>query len=119
MDAAAALKCSLFTGAGWSYSTIQENGYPRWYHVGSAAGKTMSVHTAGTGGSRSMTPRGRVVASSVLWGRHLRHTPPAAAWWSLPVIQCRFTCPSAPESFFTFYACKGPLPVRGGTSLAE
>ena len=65
MDAAAAP--SLFTGAGWSYSTIQENGYARWYHVGSAAGKTMSVHTTGTGGFWVYDAQGQVVASSVLW----------------------------------------------------
>jgi len=66
MDAAAAPV--LFTGAGWSYSTIQDNGYARWYHVGSAAGKTMTVHAAGTGGFWVYDAQGQVVASSVLWG---------------------------------------------------
>lgn len=66
MDAAAAP--TLFTGAGWSYSTIQDNGYARWYHVGSAAGKTMTVYAAGTGGFWVYDAQGQVVASSVLWG---------------------------------------------------
>ena len=47
--------------------TLEENGYARWYHVGSAAGKTMSVHTTGTGGFWVYDAQGQVVASSVLW----------------------------------------------------
>ena len=66
MDAAAAP--SLFTGAGWSYSTIQENGYARWYQVGAAAGKTMTVQAPQDAGFWVYNADGTVAASSVLWG---------------------------------------------------
>ena len=58
----------LFTGSGWSYSTIQENGYARWYHVGSAAGRTMRVQVPEDGGFWVYDAKGQVTASSVLWG---------------------------------------------------
>lgn len=45
MDAAAAP--TLFTGSGASYTTIQADGYARWYQVGDAAGKTMDRAGAG------------------------------------------------------------------------
>jgi len=58
----------LFTGSGWSYSTIQENGYARWYHVGGAAGRTMRVQVPEDGGFWVYDAKGQVTASSVLWG---------------------------------------------------
>lgn len=58
---------TLYTGSGWSYSTIAETGYARWYHVGSAAGKTMNVQVPQDGGFWVYDAQGQVVASSVLW----------------------------------------------------
>ena len=66
MDAAAAP--NLFTGSGWSYSTIQDDGYARWYQVGSAAGKTMAVQVPEHAGFWVYDAAGQVTASSVLWG---------------------------------------------------
>lgn len=57
----------IFTGDGWSYTTIQENGYARWYHVGSAAGRTMTVQLPEDAGFWVYDTHGQVTASSVLW----------------------------------------------------
>ena len=66
MDAAAAP--ALFTGSGTSYSTVQEDGYARWYQVGGAAGKTMTVQVPEDAGFWVYDAAGQVTASSVLWG---------------------------------------------------
>uniref|UniRef100_UPI00307BF186 serine hydrolase domain-containing protein n=1 Tax=Dysosmobacter welbionis TaxID=2093857 RepID=UPI00307BF186 len=66
MDAAAAP--TLFTGSGASYTTIQEDGYARWYQVGDAAGKTMTVQVPENSGFWVYDGNGQVTASSVLWG---------------------------------------------------
>ena len=58
----------LFTGSGWAYSTIQPDGYARWYQVGSAAGKTMTVQVPEDAGFWVYDAAGQVTASSVLWG---------------------------------------------------
>lgn len=59
---------TLYTGSGWSYSTVQENGYARWYHVGDAAGETMRVQLPAQSGFWVYDADGHVTASSVLWG---------------------------------------------------
>ncbi|QUO37265.1 beta-lactamase family protein [Dysosmobacter sp. Marseille-Q4140] len=56
----------LFTGSGWAYSTIQPDGYARWYQVGSAAGKTMTVQAPEDAGFWVYDASGKVAASSVL-----------------------------------------------------
>lgn len=56
----------LFTGSGWAYSTIQPDGYARWYQVGSAAGKTMTVQVPEDAGFWVYDASGKVAASSVL-----------------------------------------------------
>ena len=66
MDAAAAP--TLFTGSGASYTTIQADGYARWYQVGDAAGKTMTVQVPENSGFWVYDKNGQVTASSVLWG---------------------------------------------------
>ena len=66
MDAAAAP--TLFTGSGASYTTVQEDGYARWYQVGDAAGKTMTVQVPENSGFWVYDGNGQVTASSVLWG---------------------------------------------------
>lgn len=59
----------LFTGSGWSYSTIQPDGYARWYRIGEdAAWTAMSVQAEGEGGFWVYNPEGYLTASSVLWG---------------------------------------------------
>ena len=59
----------LFTGSGWSYSTIQPDGYARWYRIGEdAAWTAMSVQVEGDGGFCVYNPEGYLTASSVLWG---------------------------------------------------
>ena len=59
----------LFTGSGWSYSTIQPDGYARWYRIGEdAAWTAMSVQVEGEGGFWVYNPEGYLTASSVLWG---------------------------------------------------
>lgn len=70
MDAAAAP--TLFTGSGASYTTIQADGYARWYQVGDAAGKTMTVQVPENSGFWVYDGNGQVTASSVLWA-----TPPS------------------------------------------
>ena len=65
MDAAAAPP--LFTGSGASYSTIQADGYARWYQVGAAAGRTMTVQVPEDAGFWVYDAAGQVAASSVLW----------------------------------------------------
>ena len=57
---------ALFTGSGWSYSTIQPDGYARWYQVGTAAGKAMTVQVPENGGFWVYDKNGQVTASSVL-----------------------------------------------------
>ena len=57
---------ALFTGSGWSYSTIQPDGYARWYQVGTAAGKAMTVQVPENGGFWVYDKSGQVTASSVL-----------------------------------------------------
>ncbi len=58
---------TLFTGSGWSWTTIQEDGHARWYHVGAAAGTTMHVTVPEGGGFYVYDSDGQVAASSVLW----------------------------------------------------
>ena len=64
MDAAGAP--DLFTGSGWAYCTIQSDGYARWYQVGDAAGKAMTVQVPQDAGFWVYDRDGQVVASSVL-----------------------------------------------------
>ena len=58
----------LYTGAGWSYSTVQADGYARWYQVGRHAGTTMTVQMPEDAGFWVYDGSGQVTASSVLWG---------------------------------------------------
>lgn len=59
---------SLYGGAS-SWSTIQSNGYARWYQVGpSAAGKTMAVHLPEAGGFAVYNANGTPVAASWAFG---------------------------------------------------
>ena len=59
---------ALFTGSGWSYTTVQADGYARWYHIGgAAAGKTMTVSLPEDAGFWVYDAGGQVTASSVLW----------------------------------------------------
>ena len=57
---------TLFTGSGWAYTTIQDDGYARWYQVGTAAGKTMTVQVPENAGFWVYDAAGQVTASSVL-----------------------------------------------------
>ena len=57
----------LYTGPD-SYSTVQENGYARWYRVGGNAGKSMTVRVPEDAGFWVYDTDGQVAASSVLWG---------------------------------------------------
>ena len=65
-DAAAAP--AIFTGSGTAYTTVQPDGYARWYQVGDAAGKTMTVQVPENSGFWVYDGNGQVTASSVLWG---------------------------------------------------
>ena len=66
MDAAAAE--SLFPGAS-SWSTIQADGYARWYQIGAqAAGKTMAVRLPEAGGFAVYDAAGLPVAASWAYG---------------------------------------------------
>lgn len=66
MDASAVPE--LFTGSGTAYTTVQEDGYARWYTVSdSAAGKTMTVQLPKDAGFWVYDAAGQVTASSVLW----------------------------------------------------
>ena len=66
MDASAVPE--LFTGSGTSYTTVQEDGYARWYTVSDgAAGKTMTVQLPKDAGFWVYDAAGQVTASSVLW----------------------------------------------------
>ena len=49
-------------------STVQENGYARWYRVGGNAGKSMTVRVPEDAGFWVYDTDGQVTASSVLWG---------------------------------------------------
>ena len=51
-----------------SLCTIQENGYARWYHVGSAAGKTMTVTVPASGGFCVYDAAFQPVAASWVYG---------------------------------------------------
>ncbi len=57
----------LFAGGGWSYTTVGEDGYARWYHVGDCAGKSMTVQVPEEAGFWVYDATGAVTASSVLW----------------------------------------------------
>lgn len=57
----------LYTGPD-SYSTVQENGYARWYRVGGNAGKSMTIRVPEDAGFWVYDTDGQVTASSVLWG---------------------------------------------------
>ena len=59
---------TIFTGSGTAYTTIQADGYARWYQVGPAAGKTMTVQLPENAGFWIYGADGQVTASSVLWG---------------------------------------------------
>ena len=65
MDAAAVP--AIYAGAG-SYSTIQSDGYIRWYRTGSAAGKHMQVQVPEGGGFTVYDGNGQTVAASWMWG---------------------------------------------------
>lgn len=66
MDASAVPE--LFTGSGTAYTTVQEDGYARWYTVSdNAAGKTMTVQLPEDAGFWVYDAAGQVTASSVLW----------------------------------------------------
>ena len=66
MDASAVPE--LFTGSGTAYTTVQEDGYARWYTVSDgAAGKTMTVQLPEDAGFWVYDAAGQVTASSVLW----------------------------------------------------
>ena len=58
----------LYAGGGWSYATVGQEGYAKWYHVGDTAGKTMTVQLPASGGFWIYDGQGRLTASSVLWG---------------------------------------------------
>ena len=60
---------TLSTGSeGKAASTIQPDGYARWYKVGdSAGGKTMTVQMPKNAGFWVYDAKGKLVASSVLW----------------------------------------------------
>lgn len=57
----------IYCGAG-AYSTVQPDGYARWYTVGSAAGLTIQVEIEGNGGFYVYDGTGSLAASSVVWG---------------------------------------------------
>ena len=61
------LATDLYTGSGWAYTTVGEEGYARWYHVGDAAGSTMTVQMPEDAGFWVYDASGTVTASSVLW----------------------------------------------------
>lgn len=51
-----------------SYTTVQPDGYARWYKIDSAAGKTMTVTLPEDGGFYVYNAKGQITASSILWG---------------------------------------------------
>ena len=53
---------------GTAYTTVQPDGYARWYQVGPAAGKTMTVQLPENAGFWVYGADGQLTASSVLWG---------------------------------------------------
>jgi len=57
----------LYTGEGRSYTTVQADGYARWYQVGGAAGKAMTVKLPEDGGFWVYDKDWQVTGSSVLW----------------------------------------------------
>lgn len=59
---------ALYTGSGWSYATVQEDGFARWFRTGSAAGRTMTVTMPENCGWWVYDSRMQVAASSVLDG---------------------------------------------------
>lgn len=58
---------ALYTGSGWSYSTVPADGSARWYQTGSAAGRSMTVLLPEDAGFWVYDAAGQVTASSVLW----------------------------------------------------
>lgn len=58
---------ALYTGAGWSYSTVPADGSARWYQTGNAAGRRMTVLLPEDAGFWVYDAAGQVTASSVLW----------------------------------------------------
>ena len=58
---------ALYTGAGWSYSTVPADGSARWYQTGSAAGRSMTVLLPEDAGFWVYDAASQVTASSVLW----------------------------------------------------
>ena len=59
---------NLFAGSGWSYATVGQEGWAKWYHVGDTAGRTMTVQLPEDGGFWVYDGQGQLTASSVLWG---------------------------------------------------
>lgn len=59
----------IYGGSG-AYSTIQPDGYARWYQVGDKAGSTMSVSIPEDAGFYVYRADGTVAASSVLYDDH-------------------------------------------------
>lgn len=65
----------LYAGSGWSYATIQEDGRARWFSVGAAAGKTMTVTLPENAGFYVYDGDGALTASSFLWGDSAAELP--------------------------------------------
>ena len=59
---------NLFAGSGWSYATVGQEGWAKWYHVCDTAGRTMTVQLPEDGGFWVYDGQGQLTASSVLWG---------------------------------------------------
>ena len=57
----------LYTGPG-AYSTIQTDGYARWYQTGRAAGQTLTVTIEGAGGFCVYDTDGKLTAASWAYG---------------------------------------------------
>ena len=58
---------ALWGGEG-AYTTIQPDGYARWYQVGDLAGAALTVELPEEGGFWVYDANGAVTASSVAWG---------------------------------------------------
>ncbi|BAL01729.1 putative hydrolase [Oscillibacter valericigenes Sjm18-20] len=59
---------NISTKSGSSYATIQPSGYARWFKVGNAAGKTMTVTFPEDAGFYVFDGSGALTTSSLLWG---------------------------------------------------
>ena len=59
---------NLYTGSGNSYATIQDTGYARWFTVGAAEGRTMTVTVPEKACFYVYDASGALTASSYLWG---------------------------------------------------